>query len=77
MENTAQSFGQKSVGISFNPSADSKVDRVKQILANAIDEINSLRSETESPEVKRLSSIAITELQGAQMWAVKAITWKD
>ena len=72
-----QTFGQKAVGVNFNPSNDSKVDRIKQIMANAIDEINSLRSETESSEVKRLSSVAITELQGAQMWAVKAITWKD
>ena len=30
-----------------------------------------------SPEQKRLCSITITELQGAQMWAVKAATWKD
>jgi cell division protein FtsL len=30
-----------------------------------------------SGEHKRLASIAITELQTAQMWAVKAVTWKD
>ncbi len=70
-------FGQKSVGICFNPSNYSKVDRIKQIMANAIDEVNDLRNETESGEVKRLSSIAITELPGAQMWSVKAATWKD
>ena len=33
--------------------------------------------EDTSGEVKRLCSVAITEAQGAQMWAVKAITWKD
>jgi hypothetical protein len=27
--------------------------------------------------LERLASVAITELQGAQMWAVKAATWKD
>lgn len=32
---------------------------------------------TENQEVKRLCSVSITETQGAQMWAVKAITWKD
>lgn len=82
MKNTSDmaqtpTFGQKSVGINFNPSKDSKVDRLKQIYANAIDEINSLRNESESGEVKRLCSIAITETQGSQMWAVKAATWKD
>lgn len=70
-------FGQKAVGANFNPSNDSTVDRLKAIYANAIDEVNRIRQESESPEVKRLCSIAITETQGSQMWAVKAATWKD
>jgi len=71
-------FGQKAVGINFNPSADNQVDRIKQIMANAIDEMNNFRAkENTSGEQKRLASIAITELQGSQMWAVKALTWKD
>ena len=70
-------YGQKAVGISFNPSKDSAVHRIKQICANAIDEIDALRKTTESGEVKRMCSVAITELQTGQMWAVKAITWKD
>jgi len=73
----AQSFGQKAVGLSFNPSNYSDVDNVKQTYASVIDQLNYLRSKTESGEVKRLCSVAITEAQGAQMWAVKAITWKD
>lgn len=72
-----QTFGQKAVGVSFNPSNDSAVDRIKQIYANAIDEIDALRKSSESGEVKRMCSVAITETQTAQMWAVKAITWKD
>jgi len=39
--------------------------------------MNELRTNTTSPEVKRLASVAITEAQTAQMWAVKALTWKD
>ena len=71
-------FRQKAVGINFNPSTDNKVDRIKQIMANAIDEMNEFRSaEGATGEQKRLASIAITELQGSQMWAVKALTWKD
>lgn len=73
-----QTFGMKAVGYSFNPSSMPEVDRCKMQHANCIDQMHALRnSETSSPEQKRLASIAITEMQGAQMWAVKALTWKD
>ena len=70
-------FGEKAVGLTFNPSADPTVNLIKEGFASIIDILNDLRSEAESPETKRLCSIAITEAQGAQMWAVKAATWKD
>ncbi|MFY8160487.1 MAG: DUF7681 family protein [Candidatus Kapaibacteriota bacterium] len=70
-------YGQKAVGITFNPSNDDKVGMCKQKYAELIDDMNNLRSETTSQEVKRMCSIAITELQAAQMWSVKSITWKD
>lgn len=74
----ALTFGQKAVGITFNPSNNGAVDRCKQMHANCIDQMNELRnSSTATQEQKRLASIAITELQGAQMWAVKALTWRD
>ena len=69
-------FGQKAVGRNFNPSNDPYVDKMKQHYADIIDQLNDLRSKTDDPEVKHLCSVAITEAQGAQMWAVKAITWK-
>ena len=72
-----QTFGQKAVGLSFYPSGDDAVAQCKQEFANAIDRMERLRSATESAEVKRMCSIAITEAQTAQMWAVKALTWKD
>ena len=71
------SFGQKAVGLTFNPGWSDEVNKVKQIMAVVIDEMNDLRSSTKSQEMKRLCSVAITELQGSQMWCVKAITWKD
>ncbi len=70
-------FGQKAVGINFNPSGDDQVGQCKQAFANEIDRMNDLRSVSTSPEQKRLCSVAITEMQGAQMWAVRALTWKD
>ena len=39
--------------------------------------MDALRKTTESAEVKRMCSIAITEAQTAQMWAVKALTQRD
>ena len=70
-------FGQKAVGLNFNPSGDDAVGQCKQKFADAIDQLNDLRNSSTSGEFKRLSSVAITETQSAQMWAVKAITWKD
>jgi hypothetical protein len=73
----ALTFGEKAVGLTFNPSGYQVVDDCKRMFAACIDQMHTYRSTTESAEVKRLCSVAITELQGAQMWAVKAITWKD
>lgn len=68
-------FGQKAVGLTFNPGGNPDVDACKREFAAVIDRMNDLRSKTEDPEVKRMASVAITEAQTAQMWAVKAITW--
>lgn len=71
-------FGEKAVGLTFNPSNNLAVDECKRNFAKAIDQLNDVRNDPATPqEGKRLASIAITELQGAQMWAVKAITWRD
>lgn len=72
-----QTFGEKAVGLSFNPSNLDEVSESKKAFADEIDRLNNLRTNSESSEQKRLASIAITELQTAQMWAIKAITWKD
>lgn len=77
VEKTPMTFGQKAVGISFNPSNDNAVDRLKQICANAIDELNTLRQTTESHLQKNFCEIAIEQLMTGQMWGVKAITWKE
>lgn len=68
-------FGQKAAGVSFNPSGDPEVAEIKQDFAVIIDRLNTLRGPAD-PEVARMLSIAITEAQTAQMWAVKAVTWR-
>lgn len=69
-------FGEKAVGLSFNPSGDQLVHELKALYARIIDICNERRG-TERGEQARLYSVAITEAQTAQMWAVKAATWKD
>jgi len=69
-------FGEKAVGLSFNPSGDPLVQKLKELYAQIIDICNDDRIRRQG-ETARLYSIAITEAQSAQMWAVKAATWKD
>lgn len=78
MENQRpMTFGEKAVGLSFNPSNDSVVDSIKSKYAQIIDQLNDLRNKPENtPDVDRMLDIAITEAQTSQMWAVKAVTWK-
>lgn len=71
------SYGQKAVGLSFNPSNIDEVYHCKEAIAREIDRMDQLRKESLSSEQKRLASVAITSLQEAQMWEVKALTWKD
>ena len=70
-------YGEKAVGLTFNPGGIEEVHRIKTLYAAIIDEMVALIQVTTSGEATRLAKIAITEAQGAQMWAVKAATWKD
>lgn len=71
-----QTFGQRAVGLSFNPSGDDKVAKIKRAYADLIDVLDAERGETHDSEVKRMLSVAITEAQTSQMWAVKGVTWR-
>jgi hypothetical protein len=70
-------FGEKACGVNFNPGGLEHVDRLKADFAVIVDVLNVTREMSNNPEVKRMLSIAITETQTAQMWAVKAITWSN
>lgn len=73
-----RTYGERAVGLDFNPSGDARVTALKQAYARIIDMLEGERSRAETPsELARLYSIAITEAQGAQMWAVKAATWRE
>lgn len=78
MEDTQRelSYGEKAVGLTFNPSNDANVQKVKELYAEIIDLCNQLRTDAGQGEKGRLLSVAITEAQTAQMWAVKGATWQ-
>lgn len=71
-------FGQKAVGVTFNPGNNESVNRVKQQFADLIDDLDGLRNDPNmGAGVKRHASIAITDLETAQMRAVEALTWVE
>lgn len=67
--------GQKLVGLTFNPSGDEKVNKVKQLYSEIIDMI--LKEDITSDDKSRMLNVALNESQTAQMWAVKVFTWRD
>ena len=68
-------FGERAVGLTFNPSNNEVVQQIKVKFADVIDCLNDYRNAANDGEMKRMLSVAITEAQTAQMWAVKAVTW--
>lgn len=70
-------FGEKACGVSFNPGGHPAVTEIKADFASIVDKLHNEREAATNFEVKRMLSIAITEAQTAQMWAVKAVTWSN
>lgn len=80
MEITAEkqlTFGEKLVGINFNPSKDTRVDRAKEICAELADIVYSEMSETGGSGLKAiLAENTYGEILNAQMNVVKLLTLK-
>lgn len=70
------SYGQKAVGLSFNPSGLPSVHLSKQYFAQIIDQLYSVWGKSVDPEHKALAMEAIRQAQTAQMWATKVLTTK-
>ncbi len=77
METRELTYGEKAVGITFNPSNDPNVQAIKETCANVIDLLNAQRELTATGEIKAMLTIAIRDIQSGQMWGVKAVTWRD
>ena len=69
-------FGERACGVAFNPGGDQMVHKLKTKYAELVDVLDEIRGTCGNGEIQRMLSIAITEAQTSQMWAVKAVTWK-
>ena len=83
-ESKVLTFGQKAVGLTFNPSGDPRVVKAKQLIADAIDLLeevhqektdNGAASSTWYRNVFRTE--AFNQLVNASSSLVKYLTWQD
>lgn len=73
--NRELTFGEKVVGVKFNPSGDDKVTRLKALLAEAIDIVQEDAAPRMNPaDYDLFARGAIGTLLAAQMAAVKSVT---
>lgn len=73
------SYGESLVGLTFNPSGDSKVNEIKTICARLADIVDSNYvnlGDTQSELAKTLFNHTIGEILNCQMNCVKMITLK-
>ncbi len=76
-EKRLPTFGEQLVGLSFNPSGDEDVHRVKELAAEMAEILKRRYSSDERTPVKSLLfDHAVGEILNAQMTVVKVITLK-
>jgi hypothetical protein len=76
-----QTFGQKLVGLTFNPSGNEKVQRVKELCAELADILEEAKQEsfdegTFNSLYEKLYNHSVGEILNAQMNVVKVLTFK-
>jgi len=73
-------LGEYRVGLDFNPSGNKTVDKIKRAAADLIDLIDAMEIAYDTlekqGEIIRLKALAMTHVEDAAMWAVKAATKK-
>jgi hypothetical protein len=82
MEDKTLTFGEKLVGLTFNPSENEKVDKAKKLFADAADLLKEHLIEVREKEGLTtmgadLFSHAIGEILNAQMCTVKVLTFTE
>jgi hypothetical protein len=72
--------GEIAVGLTFNPSGDERVDKLKLLFAEAFDIVEQSVPADDgtipTARKRKLRDAALHEILSAQMWAVKVITLK-
>lgn len=72
--------GEKAVGITFNPSGDERVAKLKLLFAEAFDIVEKSVPADDgtlpTARARKMRDSALTEIITAQMWAVKVVTYK-
>lgn len=72
-------YGEKAVGLTFNPGGNETVNSIKKLCAAVIDELNAQRDvakqENNGEKIAQFT-LAIRAIQEGQMWGVKAATWQ-
>ena len=81
MENRGLTFGEKLVGLTFNPSSNLKVQRVKELCAELADILEESKEEsfnegTFNTLYEKLYNHSVGEILNAQMNVVKVLTLK-
>lgn len=66
--------GTKAVGL--RPTDSTEVQELKLKFAEIIDQLSILEDRTHSTDIEQLAATAKQYCITAQMWAVKAITWR-
>jgi hypothetical protein len=70
-------FGEKLVGLNFNPSNDDKVSKAKKLCADLADLLHEDQRSSETSELKNiLLPATYAEILNAQMNVVKVLTLK-
>ncbi|MDE0335676.1 MAG: hypothetical protein OXI64_12005 [Defluviicoccus sp.] len=69
-EQRQPTLGERRVGVDFNPSGDPVIADIKRRAAGLIDAVDALPAPT--GEAARVRAIAMTGIEEAAMWAVKA-----
>lgn len=68
-------FGERAVGMSFNPGGLESVNLIKKQSAALIDTLHDQREASTDGEEKAQLTLAIRKIQEGLMWGVKAVTW--
>lgn len=69
-------FGEKAVGLTFNPANNTDVQEIKELYAQIIDKLQLVKTQRDADYMSNtLDGMALRDAIRAQMSAVKSITW--